>query len=214
MRLVLMQFTSLDGVTQGPGSPDEDTTNGFTRGGWFVPYLDESFMAIVQRWAASADAYLFGRRTYTAFAEAWPNMPDLDDPIARSLNGSSKYVVSNTMTNADATWAPVTVLRGDIAGQVAALKQQDGRELQVHGSTTLGRFLLDAGLVDELRLVVAPTVVGDGRRLFERADHATGLRLIDSTATPLGLCVLTYAVEGAAHVDTYDPANHTSGDRT
>lgn len=207
MRLVLMQFTSLDGVTQGPGSPDEDRSDGFARGGWFVPHLDETFVEIVRRWSEPADAYLFGRRTYTAFARDWPNMPDPDDPVATSLNSRPKYVVSSTLTDAEATWAPSTVLRGDVAAAVAELKARPGRELQVHGSTTLGRWLLQAGLVDELRLVVAPVIVGEGRQLFQRADHATGLRLLETTTTPPGLAVHTYAVDGPATFGTYDPAH-------
>ncbi len=214
MRLVFMTFTSLDGVTQGPGSPDEDTTNGFDRGGWFVPYLEETFIDIVQRWAADADAYLFGRRTYTAFAEAWPNMPDPDDPVAKSLNGSPKYVVSSTLADADATWRPVTVIRDDLAAAVAALKDEPGRELQIHGSTTLGRSLLELGLVDELRLAVAPVIVGAGRRLIEPTDHALGLRLTGLEQTPGGLAVHTYDVVGHADVSTYDPAAHTFADQT
>ncbi|WP_370326479.1 dihydrofolate reductase family protein [Euzebya sp.] len=206
MRIVFMTFTSLDGVTQGPGSPDEDTSGGFDRGGWFVPFLDDTFLGIVEGWADAADAYLFGRRTYTAFAEAWPNMPDPDDPVARSLNGCHKYVVSGTLDDTEATWGPATVLRGDVVAAVRALKAQTGGELQIHGSTTLGRSMLDAGLVDELRLVCAPVVVGDGRRLFERSDHATGLRLLDLAATPGGLAVQTYAVDGPATTGSYHPA--------
>jgi len=206
MRLVLMQFSSLDGVTQGPGAPDEDTSDGFERGGWFVPFVDEEFLGIVRGWAEAADAYLFGRRTYTAFALDWPNMPDLDDPIAKSLNTQPKYVASTTLADADASWSPSTVLRGDLTAAVIELKRQPGRELQIHGSTTLGRSLLDAGLVDELRLVVAPVIVGDGRQLFQRSDHATGLRLVDATMTSPGLAVHTYAVDGPATFDTYAPA--------
>ena len=213
MRIVFMTFMSLDGVTQGPGSPDEDTSDGFDRGGWFVPHLDADFVATVQGWAEAADAYLLGRRTYTEFAEAWPNMPDLDDPVARSLNRSHKYVVSNTLTDSDAGWGPVTVLRGDITTTLAALKRQPGRELQIHGSTTLGRSLLAAGIVDELRLIVAPVVVGAGRRLFERTDHPIGLRLVDVAATGGGLSVQTYEVEGPAQTGTYDPGVHTFADR-
>lgn len=209
MRAVFMSFMSLDGVTQGPGDAKEDTSNGFDRGGWFVPYLEETFIGVVQAWAEAADAYLFGRRTYSAFAEAWPKMPDPNDPVAQSLNRSHKYVASNTLADSDATWGPASVLRGDIIEAVAELKEQPGRELQIHGSTTLGRSLLDAGLVDELRLVVAPVIIGDGRRLFERSDHATGLRLVDVVATPGGLALLTYAVEGPAPVGTYDPTVHT-----
>lgn len=209
MRVVFMTFISLDGVTQGPGSAEEDTSNGFERGGWFVPYLDETFVAKVKGWSEAADAYLFGRRTYTAFAQAWPNMPDPEDPVARSLNTSPKYVASSTLDDTDATWGPVTVLRGDVTAAVRDLKQQPGREMQIHGSTTLGRHLLGAGMVDELRLVVAPVIVGDGRRLFDRSGHATGLRLLDVLSTPGGLTIQTYAVEGPAATGTYDPKVHT-----
>lgn len=213
MRIVFMTFMSLDGVTQGPGSPDEDTSDGFDRGGWFVPHLDADFVATVQGWSEAADAYLFGRRTYTEFAEAWPNMPDPDDPVAQSLNRSHKYVVSNTLADSDAVWGPVSVLRGDIATTLSELKQRPGRELQIHGSTTLGRSLLATGIVDELRLVVAPVIVGDGRRLFERTDHPVGLRLVDVATTGGGLSVQTYEVEGPAQVGTYDPDVHTFADR-
>lgn len=209
MQIVFMSFISLDGVTQGPGSPDEDTSDGFDRGGWFVPYLDEEFIDHVRGWASTADAYLFGRRTYEAFAAAWPNMPDPDDPVANSLNGAPKYVASNTLTDADASWGPVTVLRGDVESQVADLRGQPGRELQIHGSTTLARSLLHAGLIDRLRLVVAPVIVGDGRQLFTPSDRATGLRLDDLARTPGGLAVHTYTVDQAAPTGVYDPAVHT-----
>lgn len=207
MHLVLMQFISVDGVTQGPGAPDEDTSDGFTRGGWFVPHLDETFVEIVRGWVSLADSYLFGRRTYQAFARDWPNMPDPDDPVARSLNGQPKYVASNTLT--EATWSPTTILSGDVTAAVGALKQRPGRELQIHGSTTLGRGLLSAGLIDELRLVVAPVIVGAGRRLFERSKDPIGLRLIDTVTTPGGLAVHSYATDRAAAFDVYDPTVHT-----
>jgi dihydrofolate reductase len=207
MRLVLMEFMSLDGVTQGPGAPDEDTSEGFTRGGWFVPHLDEAFLEVVRQWVSRADAYLFGRHTYVNFARDWPNMPDLTDPVAASLNGSPKYVASNTLS--EATWTPTTILSGDIAAGVASLKAQPGHEIQVHGSARLGRFLLEAGLVDELRLAVAPVIVGSGRRLFEPGSPPIGLTLTTSSSTPGGLTLNSYAVEGAAAVGTYDPAKHT-----
>ena len=207
MRLVLMQFMTLDGVTQGPGAPDEDTTDGFTRGGWFVPHLDETFLDIVRGWAAQTDAYLFGRRTYTNFARDWPNMPDPDEPVARSLNNSPKFVASNTLT--EATWAPTTILSGDIASHVTALKQQPGRELQVHGSTTLARSLLQAGLIDELRLVIAPVIVGSGRTLFTPTDRPIGLQLRDTHVTAAGLTILTYDFNETARFGIYEPSLHT-----
>ena len=207
MRVVLMEFMSIDGVTQGPGSPDEDTTGGFTRGGWFVPHLDETFLDIVKGWVSDADAYLFGHRTYEAFARDWPNMPDPEDPVAKSLNGLPKYVAANSPITAD--WNPTTVISGDVLGAVAELRAAPGRELQIHGSARLGWSLLQANLVDELRLVIAPVVVGAGRRLFQATDASIGLELIETTTTPGGLTVQTFTTGTPAEVGVYDPAVHT-----
>jgi dihydrofolate reductase len=131
MRLTLTEFLSLDGVSQGPGSPDEDTTDGFTRGGWFVPHLDETFMQHVVSWIDGADGFLFGRRTYEGFAQAWPLVTDPDDPVATKLNGLPKYVASQSLAAAE--WGPATILSGDVPSHVAQLKRQPGRELQTHG---------------------------------------------------------------------------------
>jgi dihydrofolate reductase len=201
MRLVLQEFLSLDGVAQGPGAPDEDPTGGFTRGGWFVPFVDEAFLAMAAAWTGRADAFLFGRRTYEAFGRDWPDAPDPSDPVAAALNGLPKYVASHTLT--EATWEPATILSGDVAGQVAELKGQPGGELQIHGSARLGHAMLAAGLVDELRLAVAPVIVGTGRRLFPDGAPATGLRLVRAEPTPAGLAVLTYEVAGPPTFETY-----------
>jgi len=199
----MMEFVTLDGISQGPGAPDEDRSDGFALGGWLVPFVDEAFLAQIQAWAREADAYLFGRRTYQAFADAWPQMDDPDDVVARSLNGSPKYVASQTLTQADATWDPATVLSGDVVAQVAALKEQPGRELQIHGSTRLGQSMLDAGLIDELRLVVAPVVLGVGRRFFRDGATPTGLALTSSQTTPRGLALQTYRVTGHPEYGVY-----------
>jgi dihydrofolate reductase len=202
MKLTLMQFTSLDGVTQGPGSPDEDTRDGFAAGGWLVPHLDEAFMETVIGWAQQADAFLFGHRTYDNFARDWPANDDPDDPFAPIMNGLPKYVAAHSPV--DASWEPTTVLAGDIAAEVAELKQQPGRELQIHGSATLAQSLFTAGLIDELRLVVAPVVVGGGRRLFPPDGGAGGLRLADHKVTPSGLALHTYEWVGRPEQGTYD----------
>jgi dihydrofolate reductase len=201
MRLILMEFLSVDGVSQAPGAPDEDTSDGFTRGGWFVPHIDEQFLQIVATWVSQADAYLFGRRTYENFARDWPQMNDPNDPMGTSLNGLPKYVASHTLTRAD--WAPSTILSKDVAAQVAELKQQPGRELQIHGSARLGHSLLAAGLVDELRLVVAPVVVGTGRRLFRDGGPPSGLRLLRNETTPAGLAIHVYESAGPPEYGTY-----------
>ncbi|MFE9645173.1 dihydrofolate reductase family protein [Streptomyces sp. NPDC006365] len=202
MRLVLQEFLSLDGVSQGPGAPDEDTSDGFTQGGWFVPHLDEAFERLAGTWLERADAFLFGRRTYLNFARDWPKMTE--HPSAAILNGLPKYVASHSLTRAD--WNPTTILSGDIPAQVAELKQQPGRELQIHGSARLGQSLLAAGLIDELRLAIAPVVVGTGRRLFPDGGAPAGLRLLSNETTPGGLTIVVYESTGLPEYGTYGAA--------
>jgi len=199
MRLVLQEFLSLDGVCQGPGSPDEDTTDGFTRGGWFVPHLDEEFERLAGTWLGMADAFLFGRRTYVNFARDWPKMTE--HPSAGILNGRPKYVASHSLTEAE--WDPTTILSGDIPAQVAEVKRQPGRELQIHGSARLGQSLLAAGLIDELRLAIAPVVVGKGRRLFPDGGAPAGLRLLSNETTSGGLAIHVYESTGLPEYGTY-----------
>ncbi|GAA1851387.1 dihydrofolate reductase family protein [Asanoa iriomotensis] len=209
MKVTLTEFVSLDGVSQGPGSPDEDTTGGFTRGGWLTPHADARFVEAAAHWLSLADGLLVGRRTYEEFAAAWPHITDPDDPFTERMNGLPKYVVSSTLT--ETPWQPATVLRLD---EVADLKRKPGRELQIHGSARLGHALLDAGLVDAVRLVVAPTVVGAGRRLFEHPGRAVGMRLVGHEATPTGMLLLEYETTGDAPVATYTGASElppTSG---
>ncbi|GAA3092736.1 dihydrofolate reductase family protein [Streptomyces rectiviolaceus] len=199
MKLVLQEFLSLDGVYQGPGSPDEDTSGGFTRGGWFVPHLDEKFEQVAGAWLGQADAFLFGRRTYLNFARDWPKMTE--HPFAAILNGLPKYVASHSLTTAE--WDPTTILSGDIPAQVAELKRRPGRELQIHGSGRLGQSLLAAGLIDELRLAIAPVIVGGGRRLLPDGGAPAGLRLLSNETTPGGLAIHVYESTGLPEYGTY-----------
>lgn len=196
MRVAIIEFVTLDGVSQGPGSATEDTSDDFTRGGWLVPHIDEQFVQQASDWLDLADGLLLGRRTYEAFARDWPQITDPDDPFTERMNALPKYVVTNTLT--EGAWGPVTVLRGDPTRTVAALKSQPGRELQVHGSARLGAALLSAGLVDTLRLVVAPAIIGDGRRLLPHPSDSVGLALVRHEATASGLLLLEYEVVGAA----------------
>jgi dihydrofolate reductase len=197
-----MQFVTLDGVYQGPGAPDEDTTDGFTRGGWMVPHMDQTFIARAAEWLERAGALLLGRRTYEAFALAWPHNTDPDDPFAERMNALPKYVASHTLT--ETPWTPATVLDGDVLAQVGDLKAQPGDELQVHGSARLAQSLLAAGLIDELRLVITPTVLGQGRRLFADDGPALGLRVTDHAVTPGGLTILVLEATGPAAFATYE----------
>jgi dihydrofolate reductase len=202
MTIALIQFVTLDGVSQGPGSPTEDTTDGFTRGGWLVPHLDKVFVQRTSDWLDRAGGLLLGRRTYEAFARDWPRITDPDDPFTARMNSLPKYVVTNTLT--EGSWQPATLLHGDSVQTVGELETPSGRELQIHGSARLGKALLAAGLVDTLRLVVAPTVVGSGRRLLDHPNAPTGLRLVGHEVTPGGLLLLEYDRAGAAAVGEYE----------
>lgn len=202
MKIALLQFVTLDGVSQGPGSRAEDTSDGFTSGGWLVPFLDEVFVQRTSEWLDLAEGLLLGRRTYEAYARDWPQITDPNDPYTQRMNSLPKYVVSNTLTTGH--WRPTTVLCGDPVQTVSEFKGHPGRELQVHGSARLGHALLSAGVIDILRLVVAPVVIGSGRRLLTHPGSATGLRLVRHEVTTQGLLLLEYQTTGAARTGDYE----------
>ena len=202
MKIAITQFVTLDGVSQGPGSPTEDTSGGFTGGGWIVPHLDQQFVRRASEWLDLADGLLLGRRTYDAFARDWPQITDPDDPFTGRMNSLPKYVVTNTPIAG--AWEPTTVLRGDPVASVGALGSRPGRELQIHGSARLAGALLSAGLVDTLRLVVAPTIVGTGRKLLTHPAGSTGLRLVAHEVTSAGLLLLEYETTGSSPTAEYD----------
>jgi dihydrofolate reductase len=189
MKLTVHTFVSLDGVMQGPGGRDEDTSGGFEFGGWVVPLFDEDMGRIVNGWFAEADAILLGRTTYQMFQPYWEQVTDPDDAVARALNSLPKYVVSSTLT--EATWNNTTILPANFLEAVDDLKSGPGRELQVHGSHELVRALHDAGLVDEYRLIIFPVVLGQGKRLFEPGVTPSAFTLAGSKATWSGAVHLT-----------------------
>src|SRR5436309_7802485 len=153
MKLTTTTQVSVDGVVQGNGARDENRSGGFERGGWARPLFDSDAMTFVDQVYKRADAFLFGRRTYELFAGYWGVREDLENPIVGALNTKPKYVASTTLT--DPKWADTTVLpAGDLAAAIGELKARPGGELQVHGSGTLVRWLLDNDLVDELTLIV------------------------------------------------------------
>lgn len=201
MRIVVMTFLSLDGVYQGPGSPDEDRSDGFERGGWLVPFVDPAFEERMTQWTSSATGFLFARRTYEAFAAVWPTIDDPADANAARLNALPKYVVATSPVQA--SWGPVTVIGGDVGTRIAALKQSTDGELQVHGSGTLARSLLAMGLVDELRLVVAPVAVGDGRKLLGATASPLGMDMLSVEHTPRGLVLARLSPAGGMRTGTY-----------
>jgi dihydrofolate reductase len=200
MKLTVTTFLSVDGVMQGPGGPDEDRSDGFTRGGWLVPHFDEDTGRFMIEVFEQVDAFLLGRRTYDIFAASWPKATDPDDPIASRLNRLPKYVASTTLTAPE--WGPTTVFAGDVPAAVAELKRQPGRELQVHGSGGLVRTLHEHDLVDEYRQLVFPVVVGEGRRLFPDRGVAIGLTLVDSRTTGSGVAIHVYRPTGRPEYGT------------
>ncbi|MFJ9629895.1 dihydrofolate reductase family protein [Streptomyces sp. NPDC091280] len=203
-KLVSTIFVTLDGVYQAPGGPEEDTRGGFEHGGWSFVYGDDDFGRFVVDVFDRSAAYLLGRRTYDIFASYWPNMTDPADPIASKLNALPKYVASATLT--DPSWAGTTVLGGDLAKEVTALKERTEGEVQVHGSGALVRSLLELDLLDTVHLVTFPVVLGTGLRLFPEGTTPRAFRRTGGTITGTGVSIQTYDLAGRPTYGSYaDP---------
>jgi dihydrofolate reductase len=192
-KVIVNEFMSLDGVAQAPGGADEDTSDGFSHGGWHMRYMEDE---LAQRWVLAsiveAGGFLLGRRTFEIFAAYWPNAPEEEQVIAEPLNTKPKYVASTTLTE-PLEWQNSTLLRGEAAKAVAALKQEDGSDLHVIGSTELVQMLIEHSLVDEFRLMLDPVTLGGGKRIFRDDGVLRPLRLVDSTVTTTGAILATYA---------------------
>jgi len=196
MKLTATMMLSVDGVYQGPGGPDEDRSAGFDRGGWVASYFDEETGRFVTSVFERADALLLGRRTWEIFEAYWPHHDDESDPVAHGINVLPKYVPSTTLK--DPAWQNTHVIERDVEATVRELKAKPGRELQVHGSGELLRWLLERDLVDELNLQIYPVVVGAGRRLFPEQGQTHSLALVESQSTPSGVTIQTYRPAGRA----------------
>jgi dihydrofolate reductase len=190
-KVVVCTNLSLDGVMQAPARPDEDSRNGFQRGGWAAPY---GAMAHVGNVFAATDSLLLGRRTYEDFYNVWPKRPD--SPFTPWLNAAQKYVVSRTLAE-PLPWVNSTLL-GDAATGVRALKQQSGKDILIMGSGELVRSLMGANVIDEFVLLIHPLVLGTGTRLFADAGASVKLAIASSTTTPNGVVIATYHPEAEA----------------
>ena len=190
-KVIADEWLTLDGVIQAPGQPDEDPSGGFQHGGWHVGYFDDLAQRQVVDSVVNAGGFLLGRRTYEIFAAHWPNASKEEQVLAEPLNSKPKYVASRTLAEPLA-WQNSTVLQGDVADAVAALKREDGQDLHVIGSSQLVQTLVERDLVDEFQVMIDPVVVGGGKRLFRDDGVRRPLRLVDSQVTTTGVIIATY----------------------
>lgn len=198
-KLIVSTFLTLDGVMQAPGGPGEDDDDGFAFGGWSVNHWDELMGQVMTEAMSVPFDLVLGRKTYDIFAAYWPHASDEDG--AKPLNDATKYVASRGRPTLE--WSRSVVIEGDVADGVAALKKEDGPELQVHGSGNLIQTLMRHGLVDEYRLWVFPVVIGSGKRLFSDGTVPSGLRLVDSTVSTTGVVIGTYEPAGEIVTGTF-----------
>jgi dihydrofolate reductase len=192
-KVIVNEFLSLDGVAQAPGGADEDPSGGFAHGGWHMQYMQDE---VAQTWVlgsiVEAGGFLLGRRTYEIFAAYWPNASAEEQVIAEPLNTKPKYVASTTLSD-PLEWQNSTVLGGDLAAAVSALKQEDGGDLHVIGSTQLVQTLIEHDLADEFRVMIDPVMLGGGKRIFRDDGSLRPLRLVDGRIVGTGAILATYA---------------------
>jgi dihydrofolate reductase len=190
-KLIVAEYLSLDGVVQAPGHAGEDPAGGFAHGGWTGPYMADHRRYNSELYQ-TVGAFLLGRLTYEIFAAAWPAVTDEHNHVARALNTLPKYVATTTLRPEQATWAPTTILNGDVATEVSRLKEEPGRPILVAGSARLVQDLQRHDLIDEYRLWLHPVVLGGGKRLFADGAAPVRFRLVDGMTTSGGLALLTY----------------------
>ena len=187
-KVIVNEFLTLDGTAQAPGGPDEDTSSGFRHGGWHMRYGTEDGM---EKLIGEAGGFLLGRRTYQLFAGYWPTA-DAVPEIAGPMNTKPKHVASRTLTG-QLEWQNSSLLEGPLPDAIAALKGAEGGDLLVIGSTVLVQSLIQQSLVDELRLIIDPVLVGGGKRIFPDDGELRPLRLVDHEMTGTGTIIATYA---------------------
>jgi dihydrofolate reductase len=197
--LIVTTFLTLDGVMQAPGGPDEDPSDGFAYGGWSANYWDDEMGRFMDGVMGKPFDLVLGRKTYEIFAEYWPTAPE--EAGGKPLNDATKYVASRTLKSLD--WGPSVLLEGDAAEAIAAVKKEEGPELQVHGSGNLVQTLLKNELVDRFHVWTFPVVIGSGRRLFADGTVPGGLKLVDSMISSTGVVIGTYEPAGPIEVGSF-----------
>jgi dihydrofolate reductase len=203
-KLIVAEQISLDGVIQSPGAPNEDPRGDFRLGGWVVPYSDEAIGQELQDLLSRPFELLLGRRTYDIFAAYWPRIPEDSGVrgIADRFNSVPKHVATHRSDTLD--WQNSHALQGNLADAIRALKQQDGADLLTWGSADMVRQLLAAGLVDELRLMIFPVLLGHGKRLFGDNAQPSAFTLVHSTRTPGGVQLTRYERSGEVRTGTFE----------
>jgi dihydrofolate reductase len=198
-KLIVQTFLTLDGVMQAPGGPGEDDDGGFAYGGWSVNYWDDQMGQVMGEATSRPFAMVLGRRTYDIMAAYWPTAPE--ETGAEVFNDATKYVATHRPLTPE--WSNSVQIEGDAADGLAALKAEDGPELQVHGSANLIQTLLAHNLVDQFRLWVFPVVIGSGKRLFADGTMPSGLRLVDHKVSTTGVVMGTWEPAGEIVTGTF-----------
>jgi dihydrofolate reductase len=199
-KLIVQTFLTLDGVMQAPGGPGADDVGGFAYGGWSVNYWDDQMGQVMGEATSRPFAMVLGRRTFDIMAAYWPHAPEEEG--GKVFNEATKYVASRSRPDLEA-WSNSVLIEGDAAEGLAALKAEDGPELQVHGSANLIQTLLAHNLVDQFRLWVFPVVIGSGKRLFADGTMPSGLRLVDHKVSTTGVVMGTWEPAGEIAIGTF-----------
>ncbi|MFL6344220.1 MAG: dihydrofolate reductase family protein [Nitrososphaeraceae archaeon] len=193
-KLIVLSFIALDNVMQAPGGPEEDPTGGFEHEGWVAGYFDDFLLNVMIKQTSKPFDLLLGRKTYEIFAAHWPYVNADQDPFAAKFNNAKKYVASKTLTKLD--WNNSELINGDIPDGIKRIKEQDGPEIQVHGSSNLVQTLLKHDLVNELWLKIFPVTLGPGKRLFAEGTIPAGFKLLESGISPSGVIIANYERSG------------------
>ncbi len=200
-KLIILSFITLDGVMQSVSGPDEDNSGGFTYGGWTTPYFDDFLDQVMIEQMDHPYDMVFGRKTYEMFAAHWPHQDPAKNPLAAGLNSARKYVASTTLQ--ELSWNNSTLLQGEVVQAVQRLKEQDGPELQVHGSGNLIQTLLRHDLVDTLWLKIFPVTLGLGKRLFGNGTSPAAFRVREAKTSPSGVIVASYERAGTLQTGSW-----------